>query len=269
MQGKTVSHCPGTFQHRRSGHLAQHSSSMHSSPSLKTRHVLSQELCPDLSRKALSGPKGCQEMPAIRQYEGLQFTAPASVLSLNYLLYIICSCNYSLHWTTGHTRTTKLPCASRLPEALGWDYSNHRKDACKDFGQRQLSVSQSPPGRVQESGLQAAALLSGTESGARAGTSYSWPGTQSACGRFQHAALTSTEVTTEASTKAIWNNLCRSRNPQAWHKTSVVNAEGMEGPQVSSPGCVGFIFFSSLALSCITSKCSNGSQCICKIVLFC
>lgn len=45
---------------------------------------------------------------------------------------------------------------------------------------------------------------------------------------------------------------------------SVVNAEGMERPQVNFPGS----FMGSLMLSYVTSKCLNESWCICKILLF-
>jgi len=69
MQQKKTSHRPGTSQYRPIGHVAQHSSHVHSSLSPKIRHVLSEELCPDLFRKVLSGPKRCQEMPENRQYE--------------------------------------------------------------------------------------------------------------------------------------------------------------------------------------------------------
>jgi len=93
----------------------------------------------------------------------------------------------------------KLPCGSHLPEGLGWDYSNCWSDAYKDFGLCQLSL----PSTVQVSGLQAAILLSRTESSTRVGSRCSWADTQRAREPLQHAVLTSTEVTTETSTKGI------------------------------------------------------------------
>lgn len=152
MQRKKVSHRPGTFQNRILGCMAQHGSYVHSLPSPKTRLSLSEELCPHLRRRVLSGPKGCQEMPAIRQYEWTQFSAPTRASVLYYLLI----------------STRKLHCASCLPEAPGRDYPNCWSDTYKGFGLCQLSLSQSSPWTAEESGLQADVLLSRTESGTRA-----------------------------------------------------------------------------------------------------
>lgn len=145
----------------------------------------------------------------------------------------------------GTSATRKLHCASHLSEALGWGYLNYWSDTYKDFGLCQLSLSQWSPSTAKESGLQAAVLLSRTESTTRVGTSYSWPDTRSCWEQFQRAALVSTGVTRDLHKGHLKQCLQNrgSSKPWTWQKMSVVNTEGMKGPQISSPGRV-MLFFS-------------------------